>query len=114
IGTKFAKSLVIKERHGRFRARHDRACVIDGIGKGATEEDTMKPGETRTEPDPSPGLEDPRTIHPSPERIFRERGKLPSAESPEPGPSDRGEDTESGDADRGIIDPRNETIGPDI
>jgi len=77
-------------------------------------QDKPGPSEARTEPDPSPGLEDPRTIHPSPEGIFPEPGEMPSAQSPEADSTGRGEGTGSGDVDRGIVDPRNETIGPDI
>jgi hypothetical protein len=79
-----------------------------------TGQNKPSPGEARTDPDPSPGLEDPRTIHPSPEEVFPEPGEMPSAEAPESDPTGRDEGTDPGAGDRGIVDPRNETIGPDI
>jgi len=60
-------------------------------------------------------MEDPRTIHPSPEGIFPEPGDMPLPESSsESDSTSQDEVGESGDVDRGIVDPRNDTIGPDI
>ena len=74
------------------------------------------PDETKPpEPEKNRGLEDPRVIHPSPEVTFPEPGELPLAESsPEADSEGRDEDDEPGDDNPGIVDPRNETIGPNI
>jgi len=80
-----------------------------------TGSNTPRSDEPRPEPDPGPGLEDPRTIHPSPEGVFPEPGETPLREdSSEFDSTSQEDDRESGDVDRGILDPRNETIGPDI
>jgi len=80
-----------------------------------TGSDTPRLNEPRLEPDPGPGLEDPRTIHPSPEGTFPEPGDMPLPESSsESDSTSQDEDGESDDLDRGIVDPRNDTIGPDI
>jgi hypothetical protein len=76
----------------------------------------VSPAETATpEPETNRGLEDPRTIHPSPENVFPEAGEMPPAESSaEADTPDQEEDSEPDEGDRGIVDPRNEPIGPDI
>ena len=76
----------------------------------------VSPAETAApEPETNRGLEDPRTIHPSPEDVFPEPNEMPVAElPPEADLPDQDEDGESDDVNRGIMDPRNETIGPDI
>jgi hypothetical protein len=77
---------------------------------------TFHPDETNTpEPEKNRGLEDPRVIHPSPDETFPEPGELPLPESsPEADSSGGEEESESGDDTPGIVDPRHETIGPDI
>lgn len=64
---------------------------------------------------PNVGLEDPRTIHPAPENVFPKPGEVtlpePSSESDR---ASRNEDSKPSEAERGIVDPRNEVVGPDI
>ena len=73
------------------------------------------------EPDPprheetSTGLEDPRTIHPSPDEVIPESDSFPVPDSSlNTKPTRREANNESGDIDRGMVDPRQETMGPDI
>jgi hypothetical protein len=72
------------------------------------------PPDEPSEPDANRGLEDPRTIHPAPEGLFPEPGEAPAIESPASDPTSEDEGGTSDDSARGIVDPRNETIGPDI
>ena len=74
------------------------------------------PDKFRTvEPDLGPGLEDPRTIHPSPEGLFSNPGEPQrDIDSAEPEPPDCREDFSPDDNARGIVDPRTESVGPDI
>jgi len=66
-------------------------------------------------PETNRGLEDPRTIHPSPEGVFPKPGEMPAAEiASEADTPDQNEEGAPDEGDRGIVDPRNETIGPDI
>ena len=68
-----------------------------------------------SKPEANRGLEDPRTIHPSPEGTFPEPGEMPLPESSsESDSTSQGKGNESSDVNRGIVDPRIDTIGPDI
>jgi len=73
------------------------------------------PPDRHSQPEANRGLEDPRMIRPSPEGIFPEPDDASVPGSPsEPGSRKKDEVDEPGDIDRGIVDPRNETMGPDI
>jgi len=68
-----------------------------------------------SEPEPSRGLEDPRIIHPSPEGIFPDPAESPGNVPPsEPDPLPSPEDLAPEHEGRGMVDPRNDTTGPDI
>lgn len=70
-----------------------------------------------TPPDPTAGLTDPRTIYPGPDfdgpAIGGSTGPNPAPEA-ESEPDGRGDpDAEAEDEVRGLVDPREETAGPD-
>jgi hypothetical protein len=66
-------------------------------------------------PDTGPGLQDPRTIHPSPEDLLPTPGEpQQDIHPPESEPPEFPDDSSSDDPARGIVDPRNESVGPDI
>jgi len=75
-----------------------------------------KPHAPPPELKPSPGLQDPRTIHPSPEGVFPDptdspRNPSPSETDPQPSEESRHEEKNGG---RGMIDPRHHTTDPDL
>jgi len=60
-------------------------------------------------------LEDPRIIHPSPEEIFFDPAESPGdVPMPEPDAMPTREEDAPDDEGRGMIDPRNDSIGPDL
>ena len=65
--------------------------------------------------DPARGLEDPRAIHPAPEGLFPETGAGSNQEADrESSDASGSENPPSEDQERGLVDPKNEEVGPDL
>jgi hypothetical protein len=64
--------------------------------------------------EPVRGLEDPRDLHPAPEGLFPDPGTPPASGILGIDPPDEPANRMSDEEPRGIVDPRIETIGPDL
>ena len=67
------------------------------------------------DPDDAGALQDPRTVHPSPEGLFPDpTGPAATLPAPDPFPADPVADRPPDEGAGGMVDPRHDPFGPDL